>query len=947
MRYPFLTLLLLAVGVTSSLAASAAQGGRQHILMDSGWKFRLDNGVPLRDEQSVTGWSWRPTDNATATEMSTSRVPGTYGSRADQGDAPADIGDDVFKGARGFALFNAVLPKIAAAHRILHFTSVDDNATVFVNGVRIAHHDGWNDPFDVEIDPAWKRSGPNVVKVLVENTGGAGGILGPVTIGTKRALRSAITSGPGDDSDWRSVHLPHDFVVEGKFTPGADLTHGSLVAGAGWYRKTFNVPTTDRNKSLWLDFDGVYRNSRVYLNGHSIGIHACGYTPFHYDISRYVKYGSANLLAVYADARKFEGWWYEGGGIYRHVWLTKANKVHVAPWGVFVSSRLPEPDPAARPEGVTRATVDVKTSVANDGNSGATCGVTSTIVDDKGLVVGKGQSALVLSGGTSGDVLQHIPVSRPELWSIEKPTLYKLVTTVETRSGGTDRVSTAFGIRTIRFDAEKGFFLNGKAVKLLGTCNHQDFAGVGIAMPDSLLYWRVRKLKFMGSNAYRMSHNPPSSELLDACDRLGMLVMDENRHLGDTEESKAPPGTPYSDLSGLASMVLRDRNHPSIIMWSMCNEENLQGSAEGAHIFTAMRNKVRSLDATRPVTCGMNDSAHHGIALAEDIRGFNYMPESYVPYHHDHPELPIFGSETGSTLGTRGIYTWKKFSRDDKPMFGSPELGYVNAYDVNAAIWSETAEQAWTPQADAPFVAGGFAWTGFDYKGEPWPFGWPNISSSLGIMDTCGFHKDVYYYYKAWWTDAPVIHILPHWNWSGHEGESIPVWVYSNASRVELLLNGKEIGTKPMPQNGHVEWSVPYAPGTIIARGYDAHNRLISTDNVSTTGAPAGLRLSSDNAVVNANGEDVAMVEVDVIDAQGRIVPTASNRVQFHVTGAGHVAGVGNGNPTDHDPDKANNRSAFNGKCMVIVGASDQPGKIVLTASAAGLQSAAMTIAAR
>ncbi len=536
----------------------------------------------------------------------------------------------------------------------------------------------------------------------------------------------------------------------------------------------------------------------------------------------------------------------------------------------------------------------------------------------------------VRAGGTA-HVVQSVRLASPHLWSIENPRLYRLRTTVEVDGKVVDRVDTPFGVRTIRFDPNAGFFLNGKRVELQGTCNHQDHAGVGIAIPDGLFRWRVARLKEMGSNAYRCSHNPPAAELLDECDRQGMVVMDESRHLGDTEQPKSSDKTPFTDLSELKSLILRDRNHPSVIMWSMCNEEGIQGSAAGARIFSAMKKVTNELDPTRPVTCAMNFAWGTGISLVEDLQGFNYGVYGYDRFHHDFPDKPVYGSETASTVSTRGIYA------NDR------ERGYVSAYDVNRPDWGDTAEGAWKPIATRPWFEGGFVWTGFDYKGEPTPYGWPCINSHFGIMDICGFPKDNYYYYQAWWGDKPMVHILPHWNWSGKQGQPIKVWCHSNADSVELLLNGKSLGVKDMPRYGHLEWAVNYEPGELVAKGY-RNGAIIATDKVETTGAPAALRLATDRTSVLADGEDVSEVEVQVVDSQGRVVPDADNLVQFSVTGQGQVVGVGNGDPSSHEPDKASQRHAFNGLCMALVGGGGTPGRLTLTATSAGLRGAQIVL---
>ena len=934
----------LALGAALSplgAARAAAPAPRQHILMDADWRFHQDAPVVLRDSTAVTAWRWRVGEPGEEAAMTAAALGTTGGDWKD-----AATGDDVFHGRQGFAWFRTTLPALTAARgRTLRFEGVDDNATVYLNGQKLSHHEGWNDPFEVPLDAAWNAAGPNTLAVLVENTAGGGGVTAPVSLGVSSTpVGGADPSRPGvSDAAWRTVHLPHDYVVESVFTPKGDPSHGSLIPTDAWYRKTFILPASDKGKSLWLNFDGAYRDSKVYLNGVLLGEHPCGYTPFNLDISQAAHYGGRNVLAVQTNAQKSEGWWYEGGGIYRHVWLNVADPVHVAPWGTFVSTKMAEPGP----DGVASpATVNVKTTVDYpsriDGNGDFT--LVSRILDPAGRAVGSATASARITPGTffagKQNVTQQITVAHPALWSIETPQRYTLHTEIRQGPQVIDAMDTPFGIRTIRFDAEKGFFLNGRPVKIKGTCNHQDFAGVGVAMPDSLLYWRVKKLKEMGSNAYRMSHNPPTAELLDACDTLGMLVMDENRHLGDTENGKASQDTPYADLHEVQSMVLRDRNHPSIIMWSMCNEEGIQNTPHGRDIFAAMKKAVDAVDGTRPVTCAMNGGYESavGITSVEDLQGINYNSGSYDGFHKAHPTMPLYGSETSSEVGTRGVYTATKFDNYQ----GDPARGFVSAYDINAVPWGQTAEEGWQTIADRPFVAGGYVWTGFDYKGEPTPFGWPDINSNFGIMDQCGFPKDAYYYYQSVWGDKPMVHVLPHWNWTGKEGQPIDVWAYSNAARVEVLLNGASLGAKDMPRNGHLSWSVPYAPGTLEARGFDASGKVIATDRVETTSAPAGLRLTTDRTALTADGEDLTMVEVDIVDAQGRIVPTADNLVTFSVTGAGHIAGVGNGDPTNHEPDKAVYRHAFNGKCLVIVGAEERAGSISLTAFASGLKSASL-----
>ncbi|BDI34237.1 beta-galactosidase [Capsulimonas corticalis] len=894
-------------------------GDRQRLRIDADWRFKLIPMAILEKQTSLTDWSWTP---ASPGETGDAALP----DESNHAWRPATLGQDVFDQKPGYAWYRAKLPALAGTLRSLHFRGVDDKAIVYLNGKRMMSHEGWDQPFDVPLDSAWNPAGENNLLVLVQNTGGQGFIWKDVFLGLYRAPQAiGDPSQPGyDDSAWRPVHLPHDYVLEGQVTPTADNGHANLVPVKSWYRKTFTLPVADKGKSVWIDFDGVYRDAKVYLNGQLVGEHPCGYTSFRYDISQAAHYGGKNVLAVLVDPTQFEGWWYEGGGIYRHVWLNVANRLHVAPWGTFVTATLPEPIPGREP---APATVTMRTTLSS-ASPAVRATLVSTILDEAGRVVAKSTDPI-----RARSVTQRLTITRPRLWSPDTPTLYTAHSAVVLGDKAVDTVDTSFGVRTIRFDANHGFFLNGRPLKIKGTCNHQDFAGVGNAVPDRLEYWRVKKLKAMGGNAWRMSHNSPNPELLDACDKLGMLVMDENRHLGDVETTKATSGTTASDFTNLDSMILRDRNHPSVILWSLCNEEWVQGSADGARLFSALKRETQRLDTTRPIMCGMNGGFGAGISNVEDIQGFNYNTEEYDKFHAAYPKQPCIASESASTNTTRGVYSVER------------EKGYASAYDKNVGISIATAEDAWRPIAEREYMAGAFVWTGFDYKGEPQPFGWPAINSNFGIMDLCGFPKDNYYYYQSVWGNRPMAHLLPHWTWPGKEGQPIDVWAFSTGARVELFLNGKSLGVKDTPFVGHVSWSVPYTPGTLTAKAYDKAGKLIAADTEVTAGAPAALRLSADDTTVLADGEDVLPVAVTVVDAHGHFTPTASNPVTFSVAGPGRIVGVGNGDPSDHSPDKATQRRAFNGHCLVDVSARG-PGKIVVTASAPGLTPATFVVRA-
>jgi beta-galactosidase len=738
-----------------------------------------------------------------------------------------------------------------------------------------------------------------------------------------------------DDSSWQRVNVPHDYIVEGAFDPKADEAHGYLPVEPGWYRKTISIPAADPGRRLWLEFDGVYRDSQMWLNGHFLGRHASGYTSFCYDISDVAKPGTNNLLVVRVDPTQFEGWWYEGGGIYRHTRLISVAPTHVAPWGEQVVANVNDPGDGLQAD----AWLQITTTLANDAAVSDRATVLSEVINDDGAIVATGQTVHHLAAKGSLDFRQSLALSKANLWSCEHPYLYRLRTSVLVGGEMVDQITTDFGVRTIRFDANRGFFLNGKPVKIKGTCNHQDFAGVGVALPDRLYEFRVQKLKEMGANAMRLSHNEMAPELLDACDRLGILVMAENRHLGDSPEI----------LAELDSLVRQDRNHPSIVIWSISNEEKDQGSELGAKQGRAMVKLIRCLDDTRPITAAMNNGIGHGLTGVIDVQGFNYHPDIYNGVHSEFPRKPLIATEIAAAVGTRGCYARKPFTvpKDTARYEGDPALCQVAAYDVNAPDWAEAAEVAWQAVAERPWMAGGFVWSGFDYRGEPTPFEWPAVSSQYAILDTCGFPKDVYYYYQSWWTDQPVLHIFPHWNWSGKEGQAIDVWCYSNCKQVELFLNGQSLGRKTMPRYSHLEWSVKYEPGTLSAKGYDSAGKVIAETGEETTGEPAAIALAPGRTSLSADGADISLVTVKIVDARGRTVPVATNEVTFSVTGAGHLLGLGNGDPTCHEPDKGSQRSAFSGLCVAIIQSSQIPGTITIQADSPGLKSATAVVETR
>jgi beta-galactosidase len=754
-----------------------------------------------------------------------------------------------------------------------------------------------------------------------------------------------------DDSAWRVVDLPHDWAVELPFVsvPESErfvsAAHGGKPLGRqfpatsiGWYNRTFDIPKEDLGKRISIEFDGVFRDAIVLFNGFYLGRNFSGYAPFSFDVTDYIKYGGANVITVRVDATLNEGWYYEGAGIYRHTWLTKTHALHIAKWGTAVRSEV-------RDKG---AHVSIETEIMNESDVPRAGVITSQIFQPDGRLVATAVAKqFEIAPRDSVTVHTRILLPHVSLWSLEEPNLYRMVSHLENQVELTDYSETTFGIRSIHFDADDGFFLNGKPVKIKGTCNHQDHAGIGIAVPDIIHADRVAALKSMGSNGWRTAHNIVSSELLDACDRLGMMVMAETRMMASTPEG----------LSELERMIRRDRNHPSIIIWSLANEEYFyQGTATGARIVSNMKRLARKLDPTRPVTAAMNGGwVHGGVSDVVDVQGFNYwngsLPEAKTEkpsgtpptydidaFHRDFPKQPSVGTEVSNVGATRGIY------RED------PTRGHVAMYKEACLDCTTGAEEWWTAYDARPFLSGGFTWTGFDYRGEPNPYSDVSISSQFGVLDTCGFPKDIYYYYKSWWGTEPVLHLFPHWNWQGLEGRIFEVRCFSNLEWVELFVNGKSQGTQRVSRNSHVTWSVKYEPGVIEARG-SKNGQVVLTERRETTGPPAKLVLRPNRGKFAADRMDTSAVTIEVQDSEGRLVPTASTKLRFTLTGPGKILGLGNGDPSCHEADKpdvpnAAERSAFNGLCLALIQATDRVGTVRLEASTDGLPPVSVDIEA-
>jgi beta-galactosidase len=719
-----------------------------------------------------------------------------------------------------------------------------------------------------------------------------------------------FSKGKFDDSKWRTLNLPHDWAVELPFVRDeVQNSHGFKPLGrrypetsVGWYRREFEVPASDEGRRISIEFDGAFRSVLVFVNGCFIGRNDNGYAPFRFDLTDFLTYGHKNYIVARVDASFGDGWFYEGAGIYRHLWLTKTDALHLGKWDSTVRTALSGGS----------VTLTLSTVVQNEGKQAENAKVSWRIQDAAGKTVATAEAApqLVAVDG-SATYTATAKLANPALWSVDAPNLYSAIVTVEGGGKPRDAERVSFGVRTVLFDADKGFFLNSKSTKIQGTCNHQDHAGVGAAVPDRLQWFRLAVLREMGCNAVRTSHNQPTPEWVEACDRMGVMMMCETRQM-----SSSPEG-----MAQLEGMIKRYRNSPSIILWSIGNEEWVlqdQEAEQGAKIGASMVRRCHELDPTRVVSAAVNGDNDKGVSEAFDIIGFNYQLSKPDDYHKKNPKRPLYGSETSSAISTRGVYATDALRNT------------VNAYD-GVVPWGETAEDWWKFYGTREWEAGGFAWTGFDYRGEPTPYGWPSINSQFGIVDMCGYPKDTFYYYKAWWGTEPVLHLFPHWNFEGREGDPIPVWVYSNLDEVELFVNGKSVGSQQVPRLGHVEWKVKYEAGSIEARGVKG-GKVVLTEKRETTGTTVAIRLTADRMEIDADGEDIAILKVEALDKEGRAVPTASNLISFKVTGEGALIGVGNGDPNCQQSDKEPKRSLFNGLAQVIVQASKKPGEIRIEA---------------
>jgi beta-galactosidase len=800
-----------------------------------------------------------------------------------------------------------------------------------------------------------------------------------------------------DDTSWRTLDLPHDWSIEG--VPNVDPTKQGamegpfdknspagaggayLNGGVGWYRKTFKLPDSAKNQHQTLLFDGAYQNSHVWINGHDLGVRPYGFVSFFYELTPYLKFnGEKNVVAVRLQVDQPGCRWYSGAGIYRHVHLISTSLVHIGMWGTYVTT------PKAAADG---AEVHVQTTVKNDNTESSQVKLTTIILDPDSKEVARHDSTETVAAGQATVFDSSLPLSAASLWSTETPALYHAVNEVRVGDRLTDSTSTPFGIRTIEFTKEKGFFLNGRHVEIQGVCLHHDQGSLGAAAYRRAIERQLQVVKSFGCNAIRTSHNPPSPELLDLCDQMGLLVMDEAFDEWKANHQKYGYGENFDQWSDpdLSSMIDRDRNHPSVILYSIGNEiiEGHHGDPAAGPMALRLVGICHREDPTRPVTSACARPAStwkSGLSGALDVFGVNYSPAFYelndpakIPAMIQsgdtgyHGQLPLIASETSSQVDSRGEYGLKPDAQGNVVIDPGPNF-QVSSYDTWHPGWTSTGETDLIDLKTHPWVAGEFVWTGFDYLGEPTPYKWPSRSSYFGIVDTCGFPKDRYYLYKSAWTTEPMVHILPmSWTWPGFEGKSIPVHVFTNADSVELFLNGKSLGIRNFPADCakqedtrggkkitdpgtrtiipglHLAWDVIYEPGDLKAVA-TKNGKVVATDKIQTAGAPTVIKLEPDRAQIANDGQDLSYIKVSILDKDGVLCPNADNEIHFTLNGtSATIAGLDNGDATNHEAFQGAQHRAFHGLALTVLkSVYNNAGSVTLTASADGLPSVSETI---
>jgi len=749
---------------------------------------------------------------------------------------------------------------------------------------------------------------------------------------------------PFDDTTWRTLDLPHDWSIEGEFSEQnpAGVAGGALPGGVGWYRKTFTVPAADSGKVVFVEFDGVYRNSEVWINGQYLGKRPYGYSSFQYELTPHLHYGAArNVIAVRVDnSQQPNSRWYSGSGIYRHVRLVTSDPMHVAQWGTYITTPVVSVDSSH---------VTIRTSLRNERQVEQPIVLSTVVYDSAGREVAAASTMGRIPGDSVAELVQDLTISRPVLWSVDRPYLYRAVSRVRCGNRLCDTYTTPFGVRSFVFRADSGFFLNGRHVKIRGVCLHHDLGALGASVNTRAIERQLQIMRAMGVNALRTSHNPPAPELLDLTDRMGFVVMDEAFDMWKKEK------TPYDyhldwdawHVRDLSDMVLRDRNHASVFIWSIGNEVMEQwnnGDSTAAPIARELAGIVRALDPTRPVTQAANNGSpqnpvFHAGAL--DLLGHNYHHEVWADFPAQYPGAKFIITEAMSALNSRGVYEqpshsvavyYTPYEKNRGPQ--PPKNGRLSSYDNSRAFWGSLHEESLRLFERYPFLSGIFVWQGIDYLGEPTPYEWPARSSYFGVADLAGFPKDPFYLYQSVWTEQPMLHLLPHWNWT--PGDSIDVWAYTNAEEVELFLNGTSLGTRRKPELvSHVMWRVAYVPGMLrgVAR---KGGRVWAIAAVQTAGTPARIALAPDRASIRADGEDLSFVTVTIEDRAGVQAPTAEPLIRFRISGPARIVGVDNGDQISHTSFQANQVRLFNGKALVIIRSTGRPGTVTLTAETDG-----------
>jgi len=760
-------------------------------------------------------------------------------------------------------------------------------------------------------------------------------------------LEDSLVTNPSEFS-WKKLTLPHDWSIEGDFNENnpAGVGGGALPGGIGWYKKIFKVAPADSTKINSIVFDGVYNNSEVWINEHYLGKRPNGYIGFQYNLTPYLNFGEKEneILVKVDNSQQPNSRWYSGSGIYRNVWMQTTDKLHVDQWGTFVTTQDLNKDIAE---------VQIDINLKNEYSEAKNATITTTLYFGEEQVNSVSEEIGIDASGIK-NLTQIARVDNPRFWSIEEPQLYSAVTEIKVNDEVIDQYKTPFGIRNFNFDLKKGFILNGKQVKIKGVCLHHDLGALGSAVNKSAIKRQLQILKDMGVNGIRTSHNPPAPELLELCDEMGFIVMDEAFDMWEKSKTEYDYSNNWEEWhkKDLQDFIKRDRNHPSVFIWSIGNEIPEQWEERGAEIGEELSQIVKKLDSTRPITAGMNPANKENKLAnsnALDIIGYNYAQETYADHPKNFPNKPFIATETTSALATRGYYDMPSDSikiwpvRWDIPFDGGNPGNTVSAYDHVRAPWGSTHEETWKIIKKHDFLSGMFIWTGFDYIGEPTPYTWPSRSSYFGIIDLAGFPKDVFYMYQSEWTDKPVLHIFPHWNWE--KGQEVDIWAYyNNADEVELFLNGKSLGSKHKKGDDlHVMWRLPFEPGTLKAISR-RNGKTVLEKEIKTAEEASQISLNADRNIIKGDGVDLSFITVSVLDEKGTIVPNATNNIEFKIEGPGKIVGVNNGDPTSHASFKASNRNAFNGKCLVIVQSLNKEGIIKLTANSPGLTDSTINI---